>query len=501
MGAVEGNAPRAYGNWRKPRTPGLGNLGQAGTMILLGGIGAAIIVMMAGRLVLAFGVLIALFVVLGMISIKDKHGRSRLDRFSERIGWRTTKMKGAHLYRSGPLGFALWGTHQLPGLAAALRVSEHEDSYGRPFVLVHCPSTKTFTVVIATEPEGSHLVDQSTVDFRVADWGHWLTNLGDEPGVEACSVTIETAPDTGHRLRREVAAAGDPTASEFSQAMLADLVRAYPEGSSTITAYVAITFRGENEATGKKRTAEEVGRDLSARLPGLTADLGATGAGAATPLTAQELCEVVRTAYDPAAAVAFQDAQAEGEQLELHWSDIGPVATEAEWEGYRHDGAFSVTYAMSMAPRSEVQSNVLRRLLEPHGDIARKRVTLLYRPIDPGRAAAIVESDVSAAQFNQTSSRKATYRAVQDTRAAQASAREEASGAGLVNFGMLVTATVLDEARRADARAAIDNLAATARIRLRPVYGGQSSAFAAALPLGLVLPKHLSAAASLRRSL
>lgn len=501
MGAVEGSAPRAYGNWRRPRTPGLGGLGQGGTAVLFGGIFLAILVMMAGRLVMALTVLVVVGVLLALVSIKDKHGRSRLDRFSERMGWRTTRMKGAHLYRSGPLGFALWGTHQLPGIAASLKVSEHEDSYGRPFVLVHCPPTNTYAVVIGTEPEGSHLVDQSTVDFRVADWGHWLANLGDEPGIEGCSVTIETAPDTGHRLRREVSTAGDESASPFARAMLEELVDAYPAGSSTIMAYVAITFRGSHDATGKKRTPEEMGRDLASRLPGLTADLAATGAGAATPLTARELCEVVRTAYDPAAARAFQDAQAEGEEVPLHWSDVGPAAHEAEWEGYRHDGAYSVTYAMSSAPRVEVQSSVLRRLLEPHPSIARKRVTLLYRPIDAGKAAAIVESDVSTAQFNATSSRKTTYRAARDARAAQASAREEASGAGLVNFGMLVTATVTDESKRPEARAAIDNLAPSARIWLRPVYGGQPSAFAAGLPLGLVLTKHLSAAASLRKSL
>ena len=42
-----------------------------------------------------------------------------------------------------------------------------------------------------------------------------------------------------------------------------------------------------------------MGRDLAARLPALTQSLHATGAGAARPMSAQELCEVVRIAYDP----------------------------------------------------------------------------------------------------------------------------------------------------------------------------------------------------------
>lgn len=92
-------------------------------------------------------------------------------------------------------------------------------------------------------------------------------------------------------------------------------------------------------------------------------------------------------------------------------------------------------------------------------------------------------------------------RATLAVRAAAATASEEASGAGLINFGALVTATVLDAEHELDARAAVDNLAATARLRLRPVYGSQDSAFAAALPLGLVLSKHLRVPSELREKL
>jgi hypothetical protein len=90
---------------------------------------------------------------------------------------------------------------------------------------------------------------------------------------------------------------------------------------------------------------------------------------------------------------------------------------------------------------------------------------------------------------------------MREQRASEATAREEARGAGLVNFGMLVTATVTSTSQCADARAAVDNLAASARIMLRPVFGSQDSAFAAGLPLGLVLPAHLRVPAEIRESL
>nr|WP_319593294.1 SCO6880 family protein [Georgenia subflava] len=484
------HVPRTYGNWRRPTSPGLMGLGTVGTMILMGGLIVVVLVVMLSDLLRGLAVAAGLAVLLMAIAVRDKHGLNALDKGSARVGWWRQRSAGEHLYRSGPLGQVPWGTNQLPGLAAASKLSEHSDSYGRRFALLRVPSTSTFTIVIGTEPDGAALVDEEQVDAWVSDWGLWLANLGDEPGIVAASVTVETAPDTGTRLRREVATNIDPDAPEFARALLAETVRDYPSGSSTVRAYVALSFAAARG--GKKRSAAELARELGARLPGLTGELQATGAGPAHPLDAQELCELVRVAYDPASATAIDELHARGEATALSWSDVGPSAAEATWDDYRHDSGLSVTWAMTGAPRGNVQSSILARLLAPHRDVARKRVTLLYRPIDAASAAAIVEADLRAAQFRQTSSDKPTARDVLATRAAALTAQEEAAGAGLVNFGMLVTATVLDVARAADAHAAVENLSATARLRLRPVYGSQDSAFAAALPLGLVLPRHLA---------
>ncbi|MGL5866602.1 MAG: SCO6880 family protein [Dermatophilaceae bacterium] len=498
VGSAQVASSRTYGNWRKPTSSGLFGLGSIGTAIMLGGIILAVLVTMASNLLrglITFGLLV---VVLGTIVIRDRHGKSLLDRGLARIAWAETTRKGAHLYRSGPLGFAPWGTHQLPGIAAQLRLSEHTDSYGRAFALIYAPSTRTYTAVLVTEPDGASLVDPEQVDSWVAEWGHWLSNLADEPGIQGCAVTVETAPDTGNRLRQEVTSSLDPNAPAFARDMLAEVVELYPAGSSVIKAYVTLTFAAVSAATGKTRTDAEMGRDLGARLPGLTGSLSSTGAGAARAVDAGELCEVIRSAYNPGVAPLLEQAHAASADTGLDWSDVGPAAAEADWEGYRHDDAHSVTWSMTTAPRGSVQSSVLARLLAPHREVARKRVTLLYRPIDAGKAAAIVESDLRSAQFVATSTNRPSARAVLATRSAASTASEEASGAGLVNFGMLVTATVLDADRLPVAKATIDNLAATARLRLRPVYGAQASAFAAALPLGLILPKHLKVPAAMK---
>ena len=186
---------------------------------------------------------------------------------------------------------------------------------------------------------------------------------------------------------------------------------------------------------------------------------------------------------------------------ELDWRDVGPAATEARWASYRHDGATSVTWSMTAAPRGAVQSSVLHRLLLPHRDIARKRVTLLYQPMPAATAARTVEADKRNADFRVKSADRPSARALREKAAADKTAEDEAGGHGLVSFGMLVTATSLTGEDLADVEAAVENLAAAARIVVRPVYGSQDSAFVAALPLGLVLPKHLKVPAEIRAAL
>lgn len=501
MAAAETSGPRTYGNWRRPYSAGLFGLGQVGTGLLFGGLIVVVVVVFAAGILPAAIVGVALAGLVFLLTAKDSHGVSVLSRASNRIAWWSGRSRGLNLYRSGPLGRTEWGTNQLPGVAAATRLSEHTDSYGRPFALLFTPIARTYSVVIGTEPDGASLVDVEQVDGWVADWGHWLASLADEPSLEGAAVTIETAPETGTRLRREVMMNVDEDAPAFAREMLADIVREYPAGSSTVRAYVSLTYSALARKGAPARGPEEMARELGARLPGLTATLQATGAGATHLLTAQELCEVVRVAYDPAAAVLIDDAHAQGEVPEIDWPDVGPTAHQAEWASYRHDSATSVTWSMTSAPRGNVQSGVLARLLAPHRDTARKRVTILYRPIDPGRAAALVEADMRAAEFRASSNRNVLARDSLAVRAAAATASEEASGAGLVDFGVLITATVLDPARADAARAAVDGLSATAKLRVRPVYGSQDSAFAMALPIGLIPSKHVAVPDSIREGL
>jgi len=492
---------RTYGNWRRPRSAGIHQLGLFGTVSLLVGLVAVVMTMKLFGIVLALVLFVVLAVMLTVITVPDRHHRTLLQRITERIAWLRTRAHGAHLYRSGPLGRVPWGRFQLPGLAAQSELSEWQDSYGRPFGLLKVPSTFHFTVVFAAEPDGAQLVDQREVDLWVARWGQWLASIADEPGLVAVSVTVETAPDSGARLQREVLGQLDPQAPVVARDMLMEVMNTYPAGSATLKAWIALTFSATRSGGSRPASSEDMARDLAARLPGLTNRLRGTGAGVARPMSAQQLCEVVRIAYEPRTARLIDDAYTAGTVPELSWDDVGPAATQTSWDSYRHDGAVSISWSMTGAPRGEVQSSVLHQLLAPHHEIDRKRVSLLYRPLDSARAARTVERDKNNADFRVSGAKRPSARLLREKRETDLTAQEEARGAGLVDFGLVVTATVLDEERMGAARHAIDNLAATARVQLRPVYGAQDSAFAATLPLGLVLPKHLKVPAVVRAAM
>ncbi|MGF1661003.1 MAG: SCO6880 family protein [Kineosporiaceae bacterium] len=500
MAAPESPRPsRTYGNWRRPVSPGLGGLGALGTALLLVGAVVVLLALMSGGLGPATGVGAGLVTVLVLIVVRDRYHRSGVDRLLTWLGWALTTASGSHLYRSGPLSGLPLGRCQLPGIAAVSRLSEWSDPYGRPFALLELPTTRHITVVLAADPDGAALVDEDQIDSWVAHWGAWLTSLGNEPDIVAAGLIVETAPDTGARLRREVAAHLDPAAPAVARQMLTEAVADYPHGSAGVRVWITVTLT--TARPGRRIPVADAARDVAVRLPGLLARLAATGAGAVRPVPAQELCEAIRVAYDPAAAAVIDPARAAGDAPALRWDDVGPVTAHAGYRDYIHDDAVSVSWVMSSPPRGEVHATVLTQLLAPHPDVARKRVALLYRPIPAAVTARIVERDRRAADFRATTGRRPSARVLAEQRAMAATAAEEARGAGLVDVSLVVTATVTSPDRLPAALAAVDHLGATARLQLRPAYGHQDSAFAAALPLGLVLAAHQRVPTDIRRLL
>jgi hypothetical protein len=474
VSAAEAREARSYGNWRRPKPPGLWHLGLISSVLFIVGIIATIVVM-------AFAGLVPGLVVLGLqipvflVTLKPgAEGRTPLQRLGVRSGGVWARGSGESVYRSGPLGRVPYGTHLLPGILAPSQLSEARDSYDRPFAVLCHPRVRHLTVVIETEPDGASLADQWQVDQWVAHHGHWLARLGREPGLIACQISVESAPDPGTRLRHMLDTRADPGAPAFARAVMQEIKDTYPAGAADMKARIALTYRMVAPG-GRSLSATEKAHEIATRLGNLTRELHSTGAGVAVPVDAQRLCEIVHSAYSPRAAELIEHARANGQPATLRWDDIGPTTAIARQHSYWHDGAASVTWEMSDAPRGEVLETVLAGLLAPHSSIPRKRVTLLYRVIGPGEAARMVERDLHNAEFRVNTQSRPTARSVREAQAAHATAAEEARGAALINVGMLVTATVLEEDGLPAARAAIENLGPTARVNLRVAYNSQDS--------------------------
>jgi hypothetical protein len=488
-------AARTYGNWRRPTSPGLGTLGMLGTMVLLSGV---VMTVLASMIFWPAAVVVVFFTgaVLAPLAYHDRYGRNGFQVVAPWLAATHGARNGSDLYRSGPLSRVPRGTCRLPGIAAGIRATDAKDAWGRPFAVLHHPSVGQVTAAIATAPDGAALVDAAEVDNRVAHWGQWLAGLAHEPGLVGASVIIEAAPDTGARLRAEVEQNLRPGSPLLAQAMLASVTESYPCGSASLACYVTLTWStAPRLRTAKRRSVSEMAVHIGQQLPTLTSSLLATGAGAARPMTTEDLAASCRVSYDPAVH-GIIGASSRGAAIE--WDGCGPAAAEERWDSYRHDSGLSRSWFMAAAPAGHVFSSTLGSILSPHPDIARTRVALLYRPHDAASAARTVERDRLDAQFAAAGKKMGRARDAISKTSADKTAEEEAEGAGLVRFGLVATATVIAGEDLGLAGAAMENMAAASRIALRPAYGCQASAFAATLPLGLVLASHLRVPQAIR---
>ena len=483
---------RTYGNWRRPRSTGIGGLAllpTAALFVLLAVVGVTMpLDPLLGLAVLAVGA-----VLLAPLALHDRYGRHLGTLLHARAAYAAGYLRGHHMYRSGILSRVPDGKCLLPGLAMATDMYEAADGLGRSFGMLHYREVDHYAAVLQTNAQGATLVDQEDVDTWVANWGAFTRQMGAEANLIGMQVVVEVAPDSGERLHGELVAQRSPRASAFAQQVMQAVDDTYPMASPRLSTYLVLVWDG-GSIRGKRQPAE-MAIHIGQRLPGISRLLASTGAGTSGPVSATGIAEIVRTAYEPAIAPMIDRARAEHQDSGLTWAQAGPAAHVAGAKAYWHDGNRSVSWMMGEAPRGEVYSDVLQPLLEAHPDIDRKRVALVYRPHSPAESASLADRDYRAAKSRIFNSRGGQAHAEAEFDAAAQSRREEARGAGMTLFGLVVTATVSAQGPDPDlaqeaAEVAVDNLSAPSRIALRRSWGCQAGAFAAALPIGAILPEH-----------
>jgi hypothetical protein len=486
---------RTYGNWHRPASGGLYGLGRSGTYLLF--IGSAIIILLLMFSPTPIPAIIALLVLgtgLTALLYKPSHGRSIGQSIAGAYTFGRSKKTGENIHRSGPL--TPDASYKLPGILRRTTVTEWTDRLNRVFAMISY-NTGHHTVVLEAHPDGSTNMDISVIDQAVAHWGGWLAELSMVNGVEQATVTIETTPDTGRQLSTVIKEQQAPDAPPLSRAVMSKVAASYPESSAVVRTFATVTFNEKSRVTGKLTKAaarrEAVARSIADELPSLCGKLLSTGAGPTEPLDVQQLCEVVYTAYDPAMGPLVEHAAINGEVSQvLSWDNIGPAATHEEKDYYEHDSAFSHTTIMTVPPRQAVPSSVLDRLLAPAKGVARKRVTIIYRPLSVDKAAVAAEKGHTAAQFNLNSATKKTAVLKKAAALAERAAEDQANGAGLTDFAVVITTTVMDRKDLPTAKLVARTLATSSQLRVRPAYWMQAAAFAVGLPLGFIPENHIT---------
>ncbi len=277
---------RSFENFREPRSPGLGGLGKWGTLLLIGAAVIGIVLTINVNLIAGgvWGVLAG--AVLLAIARRDRHGLSVLERTGARAAHGRAVRRGTAVYRSGPL--TRLGKYRLPGVLADTELTEHEDTTGSPFALVHTPRPNHYAVTIECHPDGASLLDAADTAENVDRWGEFLSFLAFEPGLVQAMVTIESGPDDGTGLRAEAEARASTDAPALAGQVMQEILGSYPAGSAAVRSFVTLTFTAVD---GKRaRTAEQMGSTLAHRLPPIVSRLSGTGAGQAIPLDGQGLC-------------------------------------------------------------------------------------------------------------------------------------------------------------------------------------------------------------------
>ncbi|WP_300345596.1 SCO6880 family protein [Nesterenkonia sp.] len=498
-----------FGNLTLPKRSGILGLSMGASLVLVPCFLLSIGFLATQRLLTAVAAIAVPLVLLALAPITraaDPSGRSIYRRLMIRFMQRRKEKSGQALYLSGASGHTPDGTTRLPGLLARAELTEHVGSHDLQFGMIRLSGrgSHLYTVVLEAFPDGDALIDEDRLRRYVDHWGAWLSDRSLDENVKAASVVVESAPDTGMRLNRLLTSKRAEGAPEFSTAVTEAIAEEYSAGSPQVTVKVTVTFDGRDLGTGKDRGTAEMAEEIGARLPAIVGGLTTTGAGRVEVCTAQEIVDSTYLAYDPHAQVAMEEDKLNNGGTGLSWEDVGPTFHYDALDRYAHQRAISASWTLFDKPEGFFGPRSLQRALDPISGVMRKRVTLLYRPIPRSQTAAEAERELKNSRFAGSQARD-DQRAKNRRDAALKTQQEEARGAGMTRFGMIVTVTLdgedpehaHDELRRL--RRQIPQSFSDTRLRLREALGNEAVTFQAGLPLGLVLPEHMLLPEDFRR--
>jgi len=395
--------------------------------------------------------------------------------------WSTRTLIGQNLYRARVSKPRPAGTMALPGDAAPLRFYTGPQS---GVCMIHDPHRQTLSAVLRVTHPSYVLLSPDAQCSRVGAWGRVLAGLAQSGTCAALQVLECTIPDTGQGVRawwEGHRGADNPWASAQYEALLAQSAHGASTHRTTIT--LSLDMRAAAKAV------RDAGRGIAGAAKVLRGDsatleysLRAAELHLEHWLTEKEIAVMVRQAYDPGVATAF-DAHSAGANL----SHSGPTAVDERWDHLRHDSGFSAVLWISEWPRIDVPPHFLHAIVFSPG--VRKSLSIVARPLDT--AAALRQIRKEKTEMITDSHQKAKIGQVadlSDTREYDdVVARERALVSGHADMAfsgfLAVTAGSKDELTAAVSQ--LERSATQAACETRLLYGRQAQAFVvAALPFG-----------------
>lgn len=493
-----------YGHLRRPKAPGISGMSPVQFLVTVVLILVAVVLVFLINFWLGLGWIAVCALVMAPwvigTTIFDSNPYAGIVR---RTKHRRGEVRGHTTLAQGPTGTVSHGAFTLPGMMASGELLQAVDGYGVPFAMIHHTAADHYSVVIETEPEGIVGRDQKDLDRKAALWGTYLGALSRHRDLIGAQVVVETVPDTGLRLERAARAGVQKDAPEFSKRVVDATIAAAPAGSAQVVTTVTLTFDASKGTERGKRSRDTVADDIGTRLPGLISQLRQTGAGAnLRARVAADIVDDARVAFDPSVVAEVEKARANG-GTGLTWEECGPVSAHSAPDHYSHDGHVSMSMVMVEPPRGVFYTLQMKELLDPSPRVPRKRVAMLYRPLDPALSAQLAEWRVTSASSDATSDRRrgTSARKKAALTSAEQNAKAEAEGSPFVRVATIVTGTVADPDDLPEVHATLLNLSQQARLKFRPAWGMHDVAFIASMPLGIVLPERVAVPAVLRETI
>ena len=341
---------------------------------------------------------------------------------------------------------------------------------------------RRLTAVLACRVVAFSLLDADAQERRLARWGLVLSGVAGTP-LRRIQWVERTAPAQGDELARwlhnerdpAIPLRGTPMVESYLE-LIATTARATQEHEILIAVQIdARRTRVEDPQRALVEQAERVAHGLEA------AEVTVLGA-----LSARQLAQALRTAFDPFARAELAALQAaDPERDGLAESGAWPLGAGEAWDHYRSDGAVHATYWIGGWPRVDVSPLFMDALLGRSSVV--RTVAVTFEPIAPERSIRETEAAVTRDRADrELRHRFGQLETARQRQAQEATLRREAelaAGHGEVRLSGFVTVSGRDpdELRRASAE--VLEHAARARLELHRMYGQQADAFTFTLPL------------------